>query len=149
MFETSTIVRDMAKGEKRDSLMPVPDKYVIAQFDGINKALGGIQKAMRENSRAIGEIEGTQKAQADSLKRLERRLENVSRDTQVMYDGLRETTGQIEGQIHVLRPSQELEKERQKWIQKVFSETNVKVILWIILIVLAAILGFKIPTIEF
>ena len=129
--------------------MPVPDKYVIAQFDGINKALGGIQKAMRENAQVVGEIKGKQKAQGQSLERLERRIETVIKDTQVMFDDVLETTGQIEGQIHVLRPAKELEQEKQKWLRKVFSEANVKVILWIILIILAAILGFKLPSIDF
>lgn len=135
----------MVQGEKRDSLMPVPDRYVIAQFDGINKALTGLQADLRDNAHKMGEIVGTQKAQGQSLKRLERRLETVSRDTQVMFDGLKETTGEMESQMFMLRPNE----EKQKWLRKVFSEANVKVILWIILIILAAILGFKLPSIDF
>lgn len=112
------------------------DDYVISQFSAINASLSDIQTALRGANSAVGRIEGVQKEQARTIERVERRLNDVTKDTQGAVNDLKRTTGEIEVKLGSLVP-----KPKGPWYREAMTADNVKLVLLIVMSVIAIVAG--------
>lgn len=124
--------------------MPTDD-HIISQFVSVNNNLANIQSAIQETNRAVGEIKGEQRAQAASLRRVERRLDDSNSETRQVVEDLKIVTSNVQNKLHSIVPKVEAGLERNAWLRKAFSPENVKMALLIIASIVAVALGVSFP----
>jgi septation ring formation regulator EzrA len=124
--------------------MPTDD-HIVSQFASVSNALSGIHRAIQETNKSVGRVEGVQRTQAESLKRVEERLDNSNKETQRVVDDLKLVTRDVKKKMDSIIPKVNEVKETNRWMRAAFSPENTRMALLIIAAIVAAVLGISFP----